>query len=39
MLVPILLDGTLIGRFLHPRDSWRSMHLAAMDGRDTIPVG
>jgi hypothetical protein len=39
MLVPILLDGTLIGRFLHPRDSWRTMHLAAMDGRDTIPVG
>jgi hypothetical protein len=39
MLVPILLDGTLIGRFLHPRDSWRSMHLAAMDGRDTISVG
>ena len=39
MLVPILLDGTLIGRFLHGRDSWLAMQRAAMDGRETIPVG
>ena len=39
MLVPILLDGTLIGRFLHGRDAWLAMQRAAMDGRDTIPVG
>lgn len=39
MLVPIILDGTLIGRFLHGRDAWLSMQRAAMDGRDTIPVG
>ncbi|MEY3141709.1 MAG: hypothetical protein RLY21_202 [Planctomycetota bacterium] len=39
MLVPILLEGTLIGRFLHGRDAWLAMQRAAMDGRDTIPVG
>lgn len=38
MLVPILLDGTPVGRFLHGRDAWRAMQRAAMDGRDTIPV-
>jgi hypothetical protein len=38
MLVPILLDGTMIGRFLHGRDAWRTMQVAAMAGRDTIPV-
>lgn len=39
MLVPILLDGTMIGRFLHGRDAWLAMQRAAMDGRDAIPVG
>lgn len=39
MLVPILLDGTVVGRFLHGRDAWRAMQRAAIDGRDAIPVG
>jgi hypothetical protein len=39
MLVPILLDGTPIGRFLHAEQAWLAMQRAAMAGRDAIPVG
>ena len=39
MLVPLLLDGAVIGRFLHPPEAWLAMQLAAMDGRASIPVG
>jgi hypothetical protein len=38
MLVPLLLDGVRIGRFLQPRDAWRSMQRAALAGRPSIPV-
>lgn len=38
MLVPLLLDGVRIGRFLQPRDAWRSMQRAALAGRTSIPV-
>lgn len=38
MLVPILLDGVRIGRFLHSADAWLAMQRAALGGRDTIPV-
>jgi hypothetical protein len=38
MLVPLLLDGVRIGRFLQPRDAWLAMQRAALAGRPTIPV-
>lgn len=38
LLVPVLLDGVRIGRFLHPPDAWNAMHRAAMAGRSTIAV-
>ena len=38
MLVPILLDGVAIGRFLHDADAWLAMQRAALDGRASIPV-
>ncbi|MCE2883414.1 MAG: hypothetical protein LW806_00745 [Planctomycetaceae bacterium] len=38
MLVPLLLDGVRIGRFLQPRDAWLAMQRAALAGRPVIPV-
>lgn len=38
LLVPILVDGTRVGRFLQPRDAWLAMQRAALDGRAEIPV-
>jgi hypothetical protein len=38
LLVPILLDGVSIGRFLHARVDWLAMQRAALDGRTAIPV-
>ena len=38
LLVPILLDGVSIGRFLHTRTDWLAMQRAALDGRTAIPV-
>ena len=38
LLVPILLDGATIGRFLHTRNDWLTMQRAALAGRAEIPV-
>ena len=38
MLVPILLDGNRIGRFLHAPSDWLAMQRAALGGRARIPV-
>lgn len=38
MLVPLLLDGVRIGRFLQPRDAWLAMQRAALADRSLIPV-
>jgi len=38
LLVPVLLDGARIGRFLHPADAWHAMQRAAMAGRASIEV-
>ena len=38
MLVPLLLDGVRIGRFLQPRDAWLAMQRTALAGRSTIHV-
>lgn len=38
LLVPILLDGASIGRFLHTRNDWLNMQRAALAGRTEIPV-
>jgi hypothetical protein len=38
LLVPILLDGVSIGRFLHTRTDWLAMQRAALAGRLAIPV-
>jgi hypothetical protein len=38
LLIPLLLDGTRIGRFLHGQDELLAMHRAALAGRATIPV-
>ncbi|MDI9403321.1 MAG: hypothetical protein QM516_05560, partial [Limnohabitans sp.] len=38
MLVPILIDGVRVGRFLHERDRWREMQRAAMGSRTALDV-
>ncbi|RLS25421.1 MAG: hypothetical protein DWH74_01285 [Planctomycetota bacterium] len=38
LLIPLLLDGTRIGRFLHGQDELLAMQRAALAGRATIPV-
>lgn len=38
MLVPLLLEGTPIGRFIRGEAEWLAMQRAAMDGRSMIPV-
>jgi hypothetical protein len=38
MLVPLLLDGIVIGHFIRGESEWLSMQRAAMGGRSLIPV-
>ena len=38
MLMPLVLEGRPIGRFLHEPDAWRRMQRAALGDRSTIPV-
>lgn len=38
MLVPLLLDGVPIGRFLQPADEWLALQRRALAGRASIPV-
>lgn len=38
MLVPISLDGTVIGSFLHEREAWLRLQRSALAGRTTLPV-
>lgn len=38
MLMPLVLEGRPIGRFLHGPDAWLRMQRAALAGRSAIPV-
>lgn len=38
MLVPLLIDGVRVGRFLHERNRWRDMQRAAMGNRTALEV-